>query len=508
MIFLSCFFAMTLMGGVCPLYWDQWPQNQIPHFIACLTHADPALCPQAGASGPQTPKVGKIIELDATASTAPFDIEQLSFSWRQVDNKAPIVVLTGDDTATPTFIASQEGTYLFELTVSWYCREATDFVTVDVVTSPSPFPAALDVVTVESFDTTLVQITYASPGDDRLFIVLQDGRILIRKNGQMLPDPFLDLRDLVTFSGERGLLGIAFDPDYTNNGWFYVDYTGIAPDAVGGSANDTRIVAYQVSAENPDLADTNTGTQLLTISQPFVNHNGGQLTFAPDGYLYIGTGDGGGQHDPDERAQNLNSLHGKILRIEVLGNEPYRVPESNPFFDVPGVREEIWAYGLRNPWRFSFDRLTGDLYIADVGQSTLEEVNQQPAESSGGENYGWDIKEGTICHEPTTNCDETGLTDPIFEYSHSLGCSITGGFVYRGPAISGLQGFYVCADFCSARFWVLREEEGDWVAQEVGVFADGNSFFGNVAGFGEDSDGELYFGASRMLYQIIGIRDK
>jgi len=321
-----------------------------------------------------------------------------------------------------------------------------------------------------------VAITHAGDGSGRLFITLQGGRILIFDGQQLLADPFLDISLIVSSGGERGLLSVAFHPNYAANGLFYVDYTDLN--------GDTVIARYRVSL-NPDVADPASAIILVTIPQPFANHNGGQLQFGPDGNLYIGMGDGGSGGDPLNNAQNLNSLLGKILRIDV-GSLPYGIPADNPFRTNLNARPEIWAYGLRNPWRFSFDRRTGDLIIADVGQNTTEEVNFQLAASSGGENYGWRLMEGTNCFNPASNCNDGSLTLPILEYDHSLGCSITGGYRYRGLENPGMFGFYFYGDFCSGRIWGAAPDAlGNWVTTEL--LESGLQ----ITAFGEDEDGEL-----------------
>lgn len=332
----------------------------------------------------------------------------------------------------------------------------------------------------------------APPGDtERLFIVEQGGvvRILDLIGGVVLPTPFLEV--LVTPGGERGLLGLAFDPDYDTNGYLYVNYTRVV-----SSQLRTYVARYQVSAGDPNRADPFSQLVLLSIDQPFSNHNGGWIGFGPDGYLYIATGDGGSGGDPGNRAQNIEVLLGKLLRIDVRGaapGSPYAIPPDNPFVGVAGA-DEIWAYGLRNPWRNSFDRLTGDLYIADVGQNQWEEINFQPASSPGGENYGWRCYEGNQAYN-TTGCPPAGeLVFPIHEYSHALGCSITGGYVYRGGRLRDLRGTYFFADYCSARLWSFRYD-GQQVMQLVDRTTELRPAVGtidSIASFGEDAAGELY----------------
>src|SRR5919106_6425846 len=270
-------------------------------------------------------------------------------------------------------------------------------------------------------------ITNAGDGSGRLFIIEKAGRILILKNGSLLSAPFLDIRSIVKSTGsEQGILSLAFHPSYETNGQFYTVYT---------DQNGSLVLSrFTRSASDPDLADPNSRITLLTISHPtYQNHNGGTLAFGPDGYLYWSTGDGGGAGDPFDNAQDLTSLLGKILRLDINSASPYGIPSTNPFYNHPNpsVRKEIWAYGLRNPWRFSFDSLTHDIYIGDVGQSNIEEINFQAANSSGGENYGWDVMEGSSCYDPASGCNQSGKILPIAQYTHSLGCSVTGGHVYR-----------------------------------------------------------------------------
>jgi len=323
-----------------------------------------------------------------------------------------------------------------------------------------------------------VAITHAGDGSGRLFITLLGGQILIFDGRQVLAQPFLDISSLITVGGERGLFSVAFHPDYTNNGWLFVDYTDLN--------GNTTIARYSVST-NPNIVDPASAAILLSIAQPDANHNGGQLQFGPDGYLYIGMGDGGSGGDPQNNAQTLSTLLGKMLRIDVDGNLPYSIPADNPFINDPVAREEIWALGLRNPWRFSFDRQTGDLFIADVGQGRTEEVDFQPGHSTGGENYGWRLMEGSECYNPSSNCNSGMLTLPILEYDHSLGCSITGGYRYRGIANPGLWGVYFYADWCSGRVWGATEDNaGSWTTTDL-LDTDFQ-----ITAFGEDEDGEIY----------------
>jgi glucose/arabinose dehydrogenase len=325
-----------------------------------------------------------------------------------------------------------------------------------------------------------VAITNAGDGSGRLFITLQMGRILVYNNSQLLPVPFLDISTLVSTNGEQGLLSVAFHPDYTNKGFLFVDYTDIE--------GATVIARYKVS-DDPNIVDSASATILLTIPQPFANHNGGQLQFGHDGYLYIGMGDGGSGGDPSDNAQNTSTLLGKMLRVDVDNGLPYTIPPDNPFVDNSQALDEIWAIGLRNPWRFSFDRQTGGLFIADVGQASWEEVNFQPSNSAGGENYGWRLMEGNHCYNPPINCNNGSLNLPILEYEHSLGnCSITGGYRYRGAQNPNLSNIYFYGDFCSGRIWGgVRDETGNWSSTEL-LDTDYR-----ISSFGEDENGEIYF---------------
>jgi glucose/arabinose dehydrogenase len=317
----------------------------------------------------------------------------------------------------------------------------------------------------------------APANDSRLFIVEQPGRIRIVKNGELLPTPFLDIRDRLSSGGERGLLSVAFHPNYAANGFLYVNYT----DRQG----DTRVERYSVSTD-PDRADPTTGKLILTVNQPYANHNGGLNLFGPDGMLYIGMGDGGSGGDPQGNGQNRLSLLGKLLRIDVDGGDPYAIPADNPFAHQDDSKPEIWALGLRNPWRFSFDRAAGLLYIADVGQSRWEEIDIAGAKE-GGLNYGWNRLEGLDCYG-RSECDRTGLTLPIYAYSHSEGCSVTGGAVYRGTRIPAIAGHYFFADYCEG--WIRSFKYDNGAISDRRQWQVGN--VGQVLSFGEDAAGELY----------------
>jgi hypothetical protein len=342
---------------------------------------------------------------------------------------------------------------------------------------PAPVGVGLETV-VEGLDFP-VWLT-APPGDPRLFVVEKDGRVVIVAGGAVLPTPFLDLRGQVSTGSEQGLLSLAFHPDFAANGRFFVNYTD--------PAGDTRVVEYRVSPADPDRADPGSARVVLAIEQPFSNHNGGLVLFGPDGMLYVGMGDGGSGGDPQGNGQDLGTLLGKILRIDVDGGQPYASPDDNPFVDTAGARPEIWAYGLRNPWRFSFDRETGDLYVADVGQNRIEEVNAVRG-AGPGLDYGWNVMEGSECFG-SAGCDREGLTLPVAEYDHGDGCSVTGGYVYRGAAIPDLRGTYLYSDYCSGFVRGFRFANGH--AGDERRFAELEPADHSVASFGEDAAGELY----------------
>jgi glucose/arabinose dehydrogenase len=299
-------------------------------------------------------------------------------------------------------------------------------------------------------------------------------------DSRLQAEPFLDVASRTSSGGERGLLGLAFSPSFTDDRRFFVNYTD-----PGGN---TVVAEYRVSADDPGRADPASERVVLRIEQPYANHNGGGLAFGPDGLLWIGTGDGGSGGDPEGRAQRLDTLLGKFLRIDPDPQDgaPYTVPADNPFVGRDGARAEIWASGLRNPWRFSFDRATGDLWIGDVGQGAWEEIDVLRTGTAGGANLGWNVMEGSHCFEPAEGCDTDGLVLPVAEYDHGQGCSVTGGVVYRGAAIPGLAGTYLFGDFCSGTIWGLDAAAGRPAARVLA--ATGLA----IASFGEDEAGELY----------------
>lgn len=336
----------------------------------------------------------------------------------------------------------------------------------------------------------------APPADSRLFILERAGRIRVVQNGNLLATPFLDISSLTTTSGERGLLSLAFHPQYASNGYFFIYYTNLAGDIV--------IERRQVSAGNANVADPLSALTILTIAHPgFSNHYGGLLSFGPDGYLYAGTGDGGGAGDPPGNAQNTNVLLGKLLRLDVGASsmaQPYTIPPGNPFAGTAGGRGEIWAYGLRNPWRYAFDVPARLLYIADVGQANREEVNAR-AVGQAGNNYGWNIMEGTQCYN-SASCNQAGLVLPVVEYGHDSagGCSITGGYVYRGTALPELAGQYLYSDYCSG--WLKSFSYSNGAASAVTDWGIAN--VGNILSFGQDAQNELYMlSGTGRVYRIV-----
>ncbi len=347
---------------------------------------------------------------------------------------------------------------------------------------------------------TPIGVYNAKDGSGRLFILEQGGAIRIWNGTQLLPTPFLDIDPLTNGGGEQGLLGIAFHPNYKSNGLFFISYTDIS--------GNTAIARYSVSTANPNVANVSSGTTILTATQPFSNHNGGQIQFGPDGYLYISMGDGGSGGDPGNRGQDLTTLLGKMLRIDVDRGLPYTIPPTNPFVSNTNaaVKKEIWAYGLRNAWGFSFDRNTGDMIMGDVGQDAWEEIDFQPRSSRGGENYGWRKMEGTHCFNPTTNCNDGTLKLPILEYAHTVGnCSVTGGYRYRGSRWANLAGIYFYGDLCSGRIWGGKQSGASWISSELLDSAL------TITAFGEDEAGEVYvvgFGSiNGALYRIASTGD-
>ena len=347
-----------------------------------------------------------------------------------------------------------------------------------------------------------VHITHSRDGTGRLFVIEQRGRVRIIKNGRLAETPFLDITDRVSCCGERGLLSVVFPPNYVDKNYFYVNYTSSDHGPKNSRLGDTVIARFRVTSD-ADIADPDSEEVVLVIEQPSAIHNGGRMVFGPnDGYLYIGAGDGGPGKDPDNRGQDPTTLLGKILRIDVeSGVLPYAIPITNPFHQTDGYRSEIWALGLRNPWGLSFDRDTADLYIADVGQADYEEINFQSATSTGGENYGWSIMEGWHCFG-TLDCDSTGLTTSVAQYTTNLGCAVIGGHVYRGSRYPRMQGVYLYADFCTGQVWGLRLHGEIW--RSTLLF---DAPF-QISAIGEDEDGNLYVAEYNRYGSIWMLADK
>jgi glucose/arabinose dehydrogenase len=329
-------------------------------------------------------------------------------------------------------------------------------------------------------------------GDGRLFVVEQSGRIRVIKNGATQSEPFLDIRSRVSSGGERGLLSMAFHPNYRMNGYFFVDFTD--------SNGDTRVERFKVSA-NPDIADPQSAKLILAIDQPFSNHNGGLVMFGPDGMLYVGMGDGGSGGDPHRNGQSTQVLLGKLLRLDVDKGDPYAIPPDNPYANGSGGRPEIWAIGLRNPWRYAFDAPSGLLYIADVGQNELEEIDVISA-TRAGVNYGWSIMEADQCYN-SSSCNKDGLELPKLTYKHlGSACSVTGGFVYRGTKIPSLAGHYFYSDYCAGGLRSFKYEDGSATKQTEWKIDN----IGHVVSFGVDSSGEMYIiSEGGKIYRLAGV---
>ena len=359
----------------------------------------------------------------------------------------------------------------------------------DAISQPQPQPPGDIDLALETVASGLSAPLYlTAPPGARRFIVEQRGRILVLENGGVLPTPFLDIAGKITSGGERGLLSVAFHPRYASNGFFYVNFTDLN--------GDTRVERYRVSG-NRNTADPASAKLIIAIAQPYANHNGGLVMFGSDGFLYIGMGDGGSGGDPQGHGQNLQSLLGKMLRLDVDGGDPYAIPTDNPYARGGG-HPEIWASGMRNPWRFSFDRVAGFLYVADVGQNQWEEINAVPTQSAG-LNYGWKISEGNHCYE-SASCDLGGLVRPVLEYGRDQGCSVTGGFVYRGARMPALAGTYFYSDYCLGSLRSFRLVNG--AATDPRVWPVGD--LANVLSFGEDSAGELYVLSSNgQVYRLV-----
>lgn len=362
------------------------------------------------------------------------------------------------------------------------------------------FSVILDAQTPQLQLTQVSNVLYAPVdvthcGDNRLFVVELSGYIRVLDSAyNTISPPFLVLAQQITFGGERGLLGLAFHPKYAQNGWFFVNYTD--------KNGDTQVSRFSVRPDNPNEADQDSELPIIKIAQPYPNHNGGCLKFGPDGYLYIGMGDGGSAGDPLNSGQTTNTLLGKFLRLDVDSStlqQPYKIPPDNPFVNNPAYLPEIWSLGWRNPWRFSFDRLTGDLWVGDVGQNAQEEIDFEPA-GKGGRNYGWRCREGKLLGNVNGCQTSPAYTAPVYTYTNpTLGCSVTGGFRYRGTRNPDLYGAYIFTDYCTGRWWVLKQKpDGTWAGTEVANL--GNYEY---ASLGEDAQGELFVtGFPDKLYRL------
>jgi glucose/arabinose dehydrogenase len=355
--------------------------------------------------------------------------------------------------------------------------------------------------------TGLGPLTYLTspPGDDRIFVLEQPGTVRLLVDGEVREEPWLDISGAVESGGERGLLGLAFHPDFVQNGRFYLDFTVVG--GAGGETGDTRVVEYTVDPTadqvdpGPGQADT-----LLAVEQPFSNHNGGMLAFGPDGMLHVALGDGGGAGDPGGNGQDSTTVLGSLARLDPDAGPPF-VPSDNPFVGREGD-DRIWAYGLRNPWRFAFDPPSGTLFVADVGQNEVEEVNAEPADAAGLD-YGWNVMEGTSCFEPPSDCEEEGLTLPVLDYPNNGACSVTGGFVYRGTDVPELEGRYVFSDLCAGFLRSFRLEGGsaaDVVEHDLEIDGEAaDAIPGSVTSFGTDADGELHvLTGGGTIYRVAG----
>lgn len=333
-------------------------------------------------------------------------------------------------------------------------------------------------------------VDIASAGDSRLFVVEQAGRIkVLNSNGNTNATPFLNITSLVSSGGERGLLGLAFHPNYATNGYFYVNYTN--------QQGHTIVARYSVSSTNPDVANPSSALQIIRVDQPESNHNGGTIKFGPDGFLYIGMGDGGGAGDTNNRAQNINLLLGKMLRLDVDGGSPYAIPSGNPYAGATAGADEIWAIGLRNPWKFSFNRTNGELWIADVGQNAFEEINRV-SPTLAGLNYGWRCYEGTAAYNTAGCAPQASMVTPVATYGRSDGASITGGYVYTGTQFPAMVGKYIFADYFRNRLGMVNSDN---------TITYSNNFSGsnNFSTFGQDNNGELYVAANSqgIVYKIV-----
>ena len=474
--------AITLV--LAPLAGDVPINAQIGSFLVTV------------APSTDTLAVAGTATLSATIVTANGDPVDSAVTWASFDPRIATVARTGPRTAQVTAVSAGATTV-----VAVYGGSAGSAAIV-VPGSPGVRPGVRLLAESLAAPLDLAQ----PPGDtSRIFVVEQPGLIHVIRNDTLLPTPFLDIRDLVAYGGERGLLSLAFDPNYASNGRFFVGYTEERADTL--LEGDIKIARFTVSAD-PNVADPASEQVLLTIPHAAHDvHNGGVVRFGPDGFLYVGLGDGGSPADTDGNGQNTGDLHGKVLRIDVRGGAlPYAIPVTNPFYNRPPARPEIWAYGLRNPWRYSFDRVTHDLYIADVGEGAREEIDVQPATSMGGENYGWNVMEGTACFRPVTGCSSVGLVLPVAEYNtHVDGtCAIVGGYVYRGSRLPALVGQYFYGDYCAR--WIRSFRYVNGAMQDPRDWTPEFGLLGHITSFGEDSRGEIYVIVEEgRVYRIVPV---
>jgi len=419
-------------------------------------------------------------------------------SWRDHGFNRRVIELMNTDVSISSFGEDEAGeAYLLDFQRGKLYRIDPYFVAAVTTRDQAPQVDNISLARVATGFHKPVYATHAGDNSGRLFLVEQSGKIWILRDGSKSQQPFLDVSHLISQVAltsqytEQGLLGLAFHPEFSTNGSFFVNYT----DRDGSTA----VVRYQVSPDNPDIADAASARVIFQLPQPYTNHNGGHVAFGHDGYLYIALGDGGSANDPLGAGQNRRLMLGSILRIDVDSASPYAIPADNPFVDDASGLDEIWSYGWRNPWRFSFDRATGDMYIADVGQNSWEEVNFEPASSKGGVNYGWNVYEGQHLFSGGSAPD---AVDPFFVYSHSHGCSVTGGYIYRGESIPELQAVYLLGDYCSGRIWATwRDSEFTWNAAEL--FQTGFE----ISSFGEDEAGEVYvidYGGALYRFDLVG----
>jgi len=440
------------------------------------------------APATDTLQVGDTVGLRATVRDASGDAVSGPVAWGSEDPAVAAVATTGDQTARLTAVAAGQTT----IVATYGGTSALARMVVLAATAPALQQLA------SGLSAPLYAV--APPGDSaRLFIVEQTGRIRVMRHDTLLATPFLDLTGQVRTASEGGLLSLAFHPAYAQNGQFFVDFVG--------TDSTIHVTRYHVSATDANVADPSSAQTILSVPhKEYTNHYGGLVMFGPDGYLYVGIGDGGSEGDSVGNGQNTASLLGKILRLDVDGGTPYAIPPTNPFVGQPPALPEIWAYGLRNPWRFSFDPETGDLYIADVGQNAWEEVDVHPGGAAAGQNYGWNVMEGTHCYSPPTGCATAGLTLPVFEYAHGgsgiTGCAVIGGYVYRGARFPLLAGRYLFADLCSG--WVRSFTLQNGAASDLVDYTPRFGVHANITSLGRDGRGELYVTTlDGFLYRIV-----